>query len=64
MTDWYNLTDFEPDKSKYDNGELLAIEDNNQTCVDKFGQSNSSYYLFNLKGTVNIFKHVKLISDV
>lgn len=49
MTDWYNLTDFNPDTNQIDFGESLSISNDAPSCVNKHGL-NSFYFLFNLKG--------------
>jgi hypothetical protein len=58
LTDWYNLTNFDPSNSKTDAGIELALKnDPSLNCLDSSKPTNSTYFyfLFNIKGNFIAF---------
>jgi len=52
-TDWYNLTEYNLEKYKIFNGELISLTDGidlGSNCLSRDTSKNDYYFLFNLQG--------------
>ena len=62
LTDWYNLSNYNPDSSPVDAGiELALTNDPSAGCLDPARPVNSTffYFLFNIKG---IYAHCQILN--